>query len=104
MPDIKIYNLRIVPPDPVYNEVTHFKKQFIATFGKQPLSNSKPHITLAVFKMDSQYQDILIKIFNQLSTQNKFKLIIQGFEIFENNANVLLLKVPITWIKSLPGA
>ncbi|MGI9552451.1 MAG: 2'-5' RNA ligase family protein [Aurantibacter sp.] len=96
MSEIKIYNLRIVPPNPVFNEVVHFKRQFINTFGKQPLAKSKPHITLAVFEMDIQYQDILIKVFDQLSCIEKFKLDIQGFDIFENNANVLLLKVPKT--------
>lgn len=51
----KIYNLRIVPPQPIYDEVLNFKKKFIEKFGEHPLSKSKPHITLAYFYMDTQY-------------------------------------------------
>ncbi len=93
---IKIYNLRIVPTKPVFDEVVNFKKLLVETFGRQPLSKSKPHITLAEFEMDSEYQDILVKVFNQLSSIKKFQLNIYGFDIFENNANVLFLKIPMT--------
>lgn len=96
MAKIKIYNLRIVPPNPIFKEISQFKRQFEAVFGNQPLSKSKPHITLAAFRMDSDYQDILLKIFNQLSSVEEFKLEIQGFGIFENNSNVLYLKVSKT--------
>ena len=96
MRNIKIYNLRIVPSAPVFNEVVQFKKLFINRFGKHPLSKSKPHITVAVFEMDTEYQDILVKAFSQLSNNKKFKLAIQGFGVFENNAHVLLLKIPTT--------
>ncbi|MEN3324059.1 2'-5' RNA ligase family protein [Mariniflexile soesokkakense] len=95
MSEIKIYNLRIVPPNPLYTEVNNFKSIFIDTFGKQPLSKSKPHITLAVFEMDVHYQEFLIKAFNQLSSIKQFKLNIQEFDIFDTS-NVLVLKVPST--------
>ncbi|MFH4965404.1 2'-5' RNA ligase family protein [Gaetbulibacter sp. M235] len=96
MSEIKIYNLRIVPSPPVLDDVENFKSSFIETFGKQPLSKSKPHITLAVFEMDSKYQDILVNVFNQLSSIKKFQLETKGFDIFENNANVLFIKIPLT--------
>jgi len=94
--EIKIYNLRIVPQNPVFEDVIKFKEQFINVFGKQKLSRSKPHITLAAFQMDSQYQDILIKTFSPLSSIEKFALDIQGFGIFKNNSNTLHLRVPKT--------
>ncbi|GAA3581858.1 2'-5' RNA ligase family protein [Snuella lapsa] len=93
----KIYNLRIVPPEPVFTDVTGFKKTFITHFGKQPLSASKPHITLAVFEMRPQYQDTLIKSFNALSNLQEFRLDVSNFDTFSGSkAKVLLLKVPIT--------
>jgi len=94
--EIKIYNLRIVPPNPIFNEVVEFKKQFITIFGKHPLSTSKPHITIAEFKMDIQYQEILLTAFRHLSNIEKFELDINGFGVFENNSHVLHLKVSKT--------
>lgn len=91
--EIKIYNLRIVPPKPVFDEICQFKKQFEAVFGKQKLSRSRPHITIGAFKMSLQYQDILLKAMDQLSSINKFELHINGFDIFDNKSNVLYLKV-----------
>ena len=90
---IKIYNLRIVPTDLIFEEIVLFKQQFETLFGKQPLVRSKPHITLAAFEMDTQQENTMLKAFNELSSIEKFKLEIEGFDIFENNANVLLLKV-----------
>lgn len=90
---IKIYNLRIVPPLLIYKEVMEFKKQFIRVFGKQPLSKSKPHITIAEFQMDIQYQEILLTEFSQLSSIKKINLGINGFGVFENHSHVLHLKV-----------
>jgi 2'-5' RNA ligase len=43
--------------------------------------------------MDLQYQDILLKVFDQLSGMEKFRLDIAGVEIFENYSKVLFLKV-----------
>ena len=90
---VKIYNLRIVPNDLIFEEIDQFKQKFETLFGKQPLVRSKPHITLAAFEMDTRQENIMIRAFNQLSSIAKFRLEIQGFDIFENNANVLLLKV-----------
>ncbi|NHF59960.1 2'-5' RNA ligase family protein [Flavobacteriaceae bacterium TP-CH-4] len=96
MRTIKAYNLRIVPPSPIFEEIVQFKQQFIQTFGKQPYSGSKPHITLAYFIMHEEYQDMLAHIFNQLSSFKKFKLNIEGFDYFENREFVLYLNVPMT--------
>lgn len=73
-----------------------FKKQFVTVFDKQPLVNSKPHITIAEFKNDIEYQEILLKAFDQLSHIEKFELVINEFGIFENFSNVLLLKISKT--------
>jgi len=96
IPEIKIYNLRIVPSQPVFNEVVGFKKRFRDVFGNQPLSKSKPHITLAIFEMDTRYEDILIEVFDQLSIIGKFELDIEGFGIFKGESNTLILNVPKT--------
>ena len=87
---IKIYNLRIVPSDTIYNDVLHLKKQFEYLYGKQPLSGSKPHITLATFKMNSKYQEDLIQVINQLSQKEAFKLKIDGFGVFEGSKTLYL--------------
>jgi 2'-5' RNA ligase len=87
---IKIYNLRIVPPQPVYDDVQNFKNQFIEKFGKHPLSKSKPHVTLAYFYMDTQYEDVLVKAFDQLATIRKFHLSVGDFAFFPT---VLILEI-----------
>ncbi|WP_299537264.1 2'-5' RNA ligase family protein [Ulvibacterium sp.] len=90
---IKYYNLRIVPPDGVFESVMELKREFARTYGKQPLSQSKPHITLASFKMNSKHQDLLLGVFDQLSERAAFKLHIDGFGVFEGS-RTLYLKVP----------
>jgi len=93
---IKIYHLRIVPPEPVFDEIVHLKNQFETAFGKQLLSKSKPHITIATFKMNSKYQDTLITAFDQLSRFENFNLTIDGFDVFDKNSNTLYLKITKT--------
>lgn len=87
---IKIYNLRIVPSKVIYNDVLQLKKQFEYLHGKQPLSGSKPHITLASFKMNSKYQNDLAQVMNQLSQRKAFKLAIDGYGIFEGSKTLHL--------------
>lgn len=96
MGTIREYHLRIVPPEPIYSDIVNFKSQFIDTFGKLKYSKSKPHITLALFRMDMEYQDIIVKNFNQLSSIKKFQLEINGFNIFDIRAHVLFLDIPIS--------
>ncbi|MFG6687053.1 2'-5' RNA ligase family protein [Mariniflexile sp. HNIBRBA6329] len=96
MSEIKIYNLRIIPPNPIYDEVVKLKNKFINAFGKQPLSTSKPHITLVAFEMDVQYEAYLIKALYQLSILKKFKLEIEGFGVFQNISKALIIKVSKT--------
>ncbi|MBD0835486.1 hypothetical protein [Aestuariibaculum suncheonense] len=83
--DIKTYNLRIVPPSPVYDEVLAFKKTFIETFGDEPYSKSKPHVTLGFFKMDTAYETYLIKYLSALSLFKVFQMKIQGFDTFTSS-------------------
>lgn len=87
---IKYYNLRIVPPDLVFDQVTELKKEFESLYGKQPLSGSKPHITLAAFKMNSKHQDLLIKVFGQLGQKETFTLDIDQFDVFEGSRTLFL--------------
>ncbi len=87
---IKVYNLRIVPPEPAFNEVEELKKQFESLYGKQPLSKSKPHITIASFKMNSKHQDFLIHALEQLSKHGIFTLHIHGFDVFEGSRTLYL--------------
>ncbi|UJH67354.1 2'-5' RNA ligase family protein [Allomuricauda sp. SCSIO 65647] len=89
---IKYYNLRIIPPDPIFDEVTALKKQFESSYGKQPLSGSKPHISIVSFKMNSKHQDFLIEVFERLSQKEAFELTLDGFGVFEKS-NTLYLKV-----------
>ncbi len=87
---IKYYNLRIVPPELVYDQVTEFKKQFESLYGKQPLSGSKPHITLAAFKMNAKHQDLLIQGLGQLGQKERFTLHIDTFDVFEGSRTLFL--------------
>jgi len=87
---IKIYSLRIVPSNTVYNDALQLKKQFEYMYGKQPLSGSKPHILLATFKMNSKYQNDLIEVIDQLSQHEAFKLMIDGFGVFESSKTLYL--------------
>lgn len=88
--NIKYYNLRIVPPENTFEKVTEFKKLFEFAYGRQPLSGSKPHITLASFKMNSKYQEGLIQAFEELSKRNRFKLNIDGFKAFKSSRTLYL--------------
>lgn len=87
---IKIYNLRIIPSKIIYNDVLELKKQFEYLYGKQPLSGSKPHITLATFKMNSKYQNDLVQVIDRLSQRDAFKLSIDGYGIFEGSKTLHL--------------
>lgn len=87
---IKIYNLRIVPANPVFEDIVDFKKQFENLFGKQPLSRSKPHITIASFRMNSKHQDVLLEAFNNMSRTKKFKLDIGNFSLIESSKTLCL--------------
>ncbi|MEM1257493.1 MAG: 2'-5' RNA ligase family protein [Bacteroidota bacterium] len=88
--NIKYYNLRIVPPEEVFSRIIEFKKLFEFAYGKQPLSGSKPHISLASFKMNSKHQEVLIQILEQLSERNRFDLTINGFDAFETSKTLCL--------------
>ena len=88
--EIKYYNLRIEPPEPVFGKVTELKKLFEFAYGKQPLSRSKPHITIASFRMNVKHQDALIQVFNKLSERKAFKLNINGFDVFEGSKTLYL--------------
>lgn len=99
--NIKYYNLRIVPPEDTFNRVIEFKKLFEFAYGKQPLSGSKPHITLASFKMNSKHQDVLIQILGRLSQRNRFNLTINGFDAFETSKTLYLNVAESKAIKDL---
>lgn len=115
MVETRIYNLRIVPPNPVFKEVYEFKRQFETICGKQPLSKSLPHITLASFAIGMHSQAKLIEAFNQLSNIKRFELDIEGFHMFENSftlhlkvANTKILEsirteIRIVWARDLHG-
>lgn len=100
---IKIYNLRIVPPSSVYNQVMNFKEEFENLHGKQPLSRSKPHITIATFKMNSKHEGILIKVFSQLSQQEPFELHLDGFGVFEGSKTLFVSVRTVKALETLYG-
>ena len=87
---IKIYNLRIIPSEVVCRQVDTFKKEFVNLYGKQPLSGSRPHITIAAFRMNSKYEDLVLKVFKQLAKNKPFKLKIDGFGVFEDSKTLHL--------------
>ena len=87
---IKYYNLRIVPPQAIFDEVCMLKKQFEFAYGKQPLSRSKPHIAIASFKMNAKHQNYLLEVLEQLAKRRAFKLQVDGFGIFEPSGTLYL--------------
>ena len=93
MSAIKIYHLRIVPPEPVYSDIVQFKQQFRDIYGNLKYSKSKPHITLAFFTMDIQHEAEMLKCFEPLSNMKGFQLQIPGFGTFDKGANVLFLDI-----------
>ncbi|MEO0571929.1 MAG: 2'-5' RNA ligase family protein [Bacteroidota bacterium] len=99
--NIKYYNLRIVPPEDAFDRIIEFKKLFEFAYGKQPLSGSKPHITLASFKMNSKHQDVLIQILERLSQRDRFDLNINGFDVFETSKTLYLNVTKTGAIKEL---
>ena len=93
MSTIREYHLRIVPPEPIYSDVVNFKNQFMEIFGKHKYSKAKPHITLALFKMDTRYEDLIVKCFQQLTNIKRFQMQINGFNIFDTRTYVLFLDI-----------
>ncbi|HRV54058.1 MAG: 2'-5' RNA ligase family protein [Flavobacteriaceae bacterium] len=87
---VLIYNIRIVPPEPIYSQVLNYKTEFIATYGEHLLSKSKPHITIAKFIMSSLHQNFLVEHFESLVSTEKFNLQINGFGIFESSGTLVL--------------
>jgi len=93
MPVIRIYHLRIVPPEPIYSDIVSFKQQFRDTFGNLKYSKSKPHITLAFFNMDVVHEPEMIKHFEALSNSKSFTIQIKGINSFEEESYVLFLDI-----------
>lgn len=87
---VLIYNLRIVPPEPVYSQVLDYKKEFVDRYGEHILTNSSPHITVAKFIMSATLQNVLVENFEVLSDVSKFSLKVNGFGILESNGSLVL--------------
>lgn len=88
----KEYTLRLVPPSPIYEDVLWFKEKFKNNFGKHIYANSKPHITLAVFRMETKFEEGLVNVLGKLSNEKCFSVEILGMGAFYN-ARVLLLEI-----------
>ena len=101
LPEIRIFNLRITPPKPIYEEIMGFKKQFIDAFGIHDLVKSKPHITLCAFAISEDFEGKVVKTFNKLAQMEPFDVVLDSFGIFENT-NVLYINSSLqTQIKAL---
>lgn len=98
---VLIYNIRIVPPEPLYSQVTNFKKEFIENYGEQLLSKSTPHITLAKFVMSTSFQNLMLEHFNTLGQTKKFSLKANGFGTFESSGTLLLQITPSKELETL---
>lgn len=87
---IRSYNIRLIPPEPLFSQVTNFKKEFIDSYGEQLLTKSKPHITLAKFVMSTSFQKLLVEYFKSLGQTKKFVLKLRGFDTVESSGTLLL--------------
>lgn len=98
---VLIYNIRIVPPEPVYSQVLNFKKEFIDNYGEQLLSKSLPHITLGKFVMSASFQNLLVEHFESLGEIEKFSLKANGFGVFESSGTLILQINPSKELETL---
>ncbi len=99
--EIGTYNLRIVPPDPIYSEVVRFKRLFEKLFERQRYTRSNPHITLSHFEMNTEYEHHLIATFSQLSNTKKFQLDLNGVGTFESSKTLYINVSPSKAIDQL---
>lgn len=98
---VLIYNIRIVPPEPLHSQVINFKKEFIENYGEQLLAKSSPHITLAKFVMSTSFQNLMVEHFNALGETKPFSLKVNGFGIFESSGTLLLQINPSKELETL---
>ena len=86
---VLIYNIRIVPPKPLFDQVISIKEEFVEHFGEHLLSNSDPFITVAKFKMSALHHNYLMDTFkNHLSELSPFHLMADGIGKFENGSTL----------------
>jgi 2'-5' RNA ligase len=90
---IKEYSLRIVPEQPLYDDVLALKKEFRENFGKATYLNSLPHISIANFMFDSSSEAQLIKAIEKVLAYYKtFRIDVNGFVSFQGS-NALVMSV-----------
>ena len=95
-----LYFLAIIPPEPVYEEVVAFKKDFATRFASTKALKVMPHITLkAPFKLNSSDHAQVIQWFKKLKTDiPPFRVELVGFGSFPktNKPVVFILPAPNT--------
>lgn len=90
---IKEYSLRIVPEQPLYDDVLALKKEFREKFGKATYLNSLPHISIANFMFDCSSEAQLTKrIEKVLEGYKTFRIVVDGFVSFQGS-NALVMSV-----------
>ncbi len=89
----RIYSLRIIPPKPVFDKIVGVKSETIQIYGAQQLSRSIPHVTVATFEMYPEYQGLLLKALHPLANIGKFRLNVNGFDVFDKHVYLFYLKI-----------
>jgi len=63
--EIREYSIRLVPKEQIYTDVIAFKAKNKHNFGTGVYLNSKPHVTIAGFLLDTQYEENVLLLFKR---------------------------------------
>lgn len=98
---LREYLIVISPPERVTSDVRSFKKKFFDNFGTATYINSKAHVSLSNFLIESTPEaTILNELQHVLKDKVSFEVQILGFERFQDS-KTLFLSVSDTDIVSL---
>lgn len=85
MSDQTLYFIAIVPPDPIYKDVTGMKQYFAEEYHAKAALRSPPHITLHMpFKFKEEKEERIFKVLEKVATSNQpVDLVLHGFGAFK---------------------
>lgn len=84
-PELGLYFIAVIPPNPVYDDAQLWKEHFDNTYQSKAALKSPPHITLHMpFKCKPKKEQALIDSLSTIGNKNSsFELTIDGFNAFK---------------------
>ncbi|MBL6446309.1 RNA 2',3'-cyclic phosphodiesterase [Fulvivirga sp. 29W222] len=81
----QLYFIAIIPPEPIYGEITQFKLHMAEQYNSKAALKSPPHITLHMpFRWNENKEDkIFAALENVTDNRQAFDLSLQGFGAFK---------------------